>query len=46
MKDKLFRRIAAILIALCMLGTVALVGYTIHLRTECSIISYIANESW
>lgn len=46
MNDKLFRRIAAILIALCMLGTMALVGYTVHLRSECSIITYISNESW
>ena len=46
MKDKLFRRIASILIALGLLSAIIHAGYAIHLRRECSIITYIANESW
>ncbi len=46
MSDKLFRKILFALIVLCLVGTVVLVGYSLYLRTDCSIISYIANESW
>lgn len=46
MNDQLFRRILFIIIALCIVGTITFVAYSLYLRADCSIISYISNESW
>lgn len=44
MKDKYFRRIVAVILVTGMITSAALVGYTIYLRSQCSIISFISNE--
>ncbi len=44
MSDKVFGRVLAIVLALCVLFTACTVGYTIYLHRNCSIIGYIANE--
>ena len=46
MTQKLYRRLVALILALGMLATTALVAYTAYLRTHVSIISYIAGEEW
>ncbi len=43
MKDKIFYRIVAVLIALGMAATIALIVYTYHLHSEVSVITFIAN---
>ena len=44
MTDKLYRRLVAIILALGMLATGALVAYTAYLHSQVSIITYIAGE--
>ena len=44
MKDKFFRMIMVVLLVTGMITSAALVGYTIYLRSQCSIISFISNE--
>lgn len=44
MKDKYFRRIMAVILVAGMISSAALIGYTVYLRTQCSIISLISNE--
>lgn len=44
MKEKTFIKIMAAIVIAGILSTTALVVYTIHLRQNCSIITYIANE--
>lgn len=44
MNDKLFKKIVVILLAVGMISSMALVGYTVHLHNQCSILNYIANE--
>ncbi len=44
MSDKLFYRVLAAVLAVCILATSVMVGYTIYLHQNCSIIGYIANE--
>ena len=46
MTDKIYRRLVALVLALGMLTTTALVAYTAYLRSNISIISYIAGEGW
>lgn len=45
MSDKLFSKIIAIILVLGIISTVALTGYTVYLRGNASITSYISNES-
>lgn len=45
MSDKLFSKIIAVILVLGIIGTVALAGYTVYLRKNASITSYISNES-
>jgi hypothetical protein len=42
--DKMFRRVLAVVLAVCVLFTAFVVGYTVYLHRNCSIIGYIANE--
>ena len=44
MNDKLFKKIVAILLAVGVISSMALVGYTAYLHSQCSILNYIANE--
>ncbi|MCM1244575.1 MAG: hypothetical protein NC293_02900 [Roseburia sp.] len=44
MDDKLFKRVVVILLAAGVISSAALIGYTIHLYGQCSILNYIANE--
>lgn len=44
MSDKVFYRLLAVVLTLCLLGTAAMVGWTAYLRENCSIIGYIAGE--
>ena len=44
MKEKTFVRLMAVVIIAGVLSTTALVVYTVQLRRNCSIITYIANE--
>lgn len=44
MNDKLFKKIVVILLAVGMISSMALIGYTAHLHSQCSILNYIANE--
>lgn len=44
MQDKYFRRIIAVILIVGVISSVALIGYTIYLRSQCSIISFISNE--
>lgn len=44
MKDKLFMKIVAIVVAVGIISTTALAVYTVHLYKQCSILNYIANE--
>lgn len=46
MSDKLYRKLVALVLALGMLTTGALVAYTVYLHEHISIISYIAEEEW
>ena len=46
MTDKLYRRLVALILALGMLTTGALVAYTAYLHSNVSIITYIAGEEW
>ena len=46
MSDKLYKRLVALVLALGMLATGGLVAYTAYLRSNISIISYIAGEGW
>ena len=46
MPDKLYRKLVALILALGILTTGALVGYTAYLHSRISIISYIAGEGW
>lgn len=44
MDDKIFKRIVGILLIVGMISSLALIGYTVHLYKQCSILNYIANE--
>ncbi len=44
MSDKVFFRVFAVVLAICILATGVMVGYTAYLHQNCSIIGYIANE--
>ncbi len=44
MRDSLFKKILAGVIILGLLSTGVLMGYTMYLRSQCSILTYIANE--
>ncbi|MCH5252526.1 MAG: hypothetical protein J1F22_06090 [Lachnospiraceae bacterium] len=44
MKDRLFIKIAALVIAFGIISSSILIGYTIKLHGECSILNFIANE--
>lgn len=44
MQDKYFRRIIAVILIVGVISSAALIGYTIYLRSQCSIISFISNE--
>ncbi len=46
MSDKLYKKLIAIILAIGMLTTAALVAYTAYLHSNISIISYIAGEGW
>ncbi len=46
MLDKLYKKLVALILALGMLTTGALVAYTAYLHSNISIISYIAGEGW
>ena len=46
MTQKLYRRLVALILALGMLATTALVAYTAYLRSQVSIIRYVAGEVW
>ena len=46
MPDKLYKKLVALILALGMLTTGALVAYTAYLRSDISIIRYIAGEVW
>lgn len=46
MSDKLFKRLVALILALGMLTTGGLVAYTAYLRSNVSIVGYIAEEGW
>ena len=41
---KKFQQLLAVVLILGMLGTIALVAYTVHCHNNCSIITYISNE--
>ncbi len=45
MSDKTFNRLLAAILAAGIISTVLLTGYTIYKHTNCSIITYISNES-
>lgn len=44
MKEKTFIKIIIAIAVIGVLTTGILIAYTIHLRQNCSIITYIANE--
>lgn len=44
MKDELFTKIVAVVVAIGLISSVALAAYTVHLYKQCSILNYIANE--
>lgn len=44
MTDKLYRRLVALILALGILTTSALVAYTAYLHKNVSIITYVAKE--
>ena len=44
MTDKLYRKLIALVLALDMLATTALVAYTVYLHSHVSIITYVAGE--
>ena len=44
MKDSIFYGLLALVIALCLAGSAALVLHTVELRENVSILSYIATE--
>lgn len=44
MTDKLYRKLIALVLALGMLATGALVAYTAYLHSHVSIITYVAQE--
>ena len=44
MSDKIFYRVLAVVLAVCVLFTAGMVGYTVYAHRNCSIIGYIANE--
>lgn len=46
MTDKIYRRLAALVLALGMLTTTALVAYTAYLHNHVSIITYVAKEGY
>lgn len=46
MKDKHFRILVLLLVALGIVSTALLVGYTIVLYGNASIIEFIAKEGW
>lgn len=46
MTDKLYRRLVALVLALGMLTTTALVAYTAYLHHNVSIITYVAKEGY
>lgn len=46
MTDKLYKRLVALILALGILSTSALVAYTAYLHSRISIISYISEEVW
>lgn len=45
MSDKTFNRLLAAILVAGIISTTALTGYTIHKHMNCSIITYISNES-
>lgn len=45
MSDKFFYKIVAVILILGIVSTVTLAGYTVHLRKNASITSYISSES-
>lgn len=45
MSDKTFKRLLAAILAAGIISTALLTGYTIHKHMNCSIITYISNES-
>ena len=44
MSDKIFYRVLAVVLAVCVLFTAGMVGYTVYAHRNCSIIGNIANE--
>jgi hypothetical protein len=46
MTEKLYRRLVALVLALGMLTTTALVAYTAYLHNHVSIITYVAKEGY
>ena len=44
MTDKFYRKLIALVLALGMLTTTALVAYTVYLHSNVSIITYVAGE--
>lgn len=46
MSDQLYKRLVALILALGILTTGTLVGYTAYLHSRISIVSYIAGEVW
>ena len=46
MTDKIYRRLVALVLALGMLTTTALVAYTADLHRNVSIITYVATEGY
>lgn len=46
MSDKLYKKLIALILALGMLATGGLVAYTAYLRSQVSIIRYVAGEVW
>ncbi len=45
MSDKLFHRLLAAVLAVGIAATAALTAYTVYKHQNCSIITYISNES-
>ena len=46
MPEKLYRRLVALILALGMLTTTALVAYTAYLHSHVSIITYVGKEEY
>lgn len=46
MKDKIFIRVFACVLALCLAFTISHAAYAVYAYEHCSIIQFIAKELW